>query len=241
MHSNIYSIIKATGSYVPDKIVKNSDFLDNVFYDAEGNLLNVTNDDLIKKFEKITNISERRYIDKELVTSDTAYISAKNAIESSNLDPETLDYIIVAHNFGDVRTDNKRSDFVPSLAARVKHRLKIQNPNTVCYDVIFGCPGWLQGVIQADYYIKSGDAKRVMVIGSEALSRISDPHDRDSMIYSDGAGAVILEGIESEKPIGILAHKSRSDTFTHANLLWMGKTYNKESNEGDLYLKMNML
>ena len=112
--------------------------------------------------------------------------------------PRQLDYILVAHNFGDVTEDNRRSDFVPTLAARVKHKLGIENPTTIAYDLPFGCPGWLQGVIQADYYLRSGDAKRVLVIGAETLSRVCDPHDRDSMIYADGAGAILLEARESD-------------------------------------------
>ncbi len=234
-----YSVIKATGSYIPTKVVKNSDFLNNVFYDSNGNIINVSNEELIEKFIKITNIAERRYITDEFVTSDIAYLSAKNAIESSNIDPENLDYIIVAHNFGDVKSHHTYSDFVPSLAARVKNKLGIKNPFTIAYDIIFGCPGWLQGVIQANYFIKSGDAKLVLVIGAESLSRVSDPHDRDSMIYSDGAGAVILEAVESSEPIGILSHSSRSDTFTEAKYLWMDDSYNPEKKNLGLYLKMN--
>jgi 3-oxoacyl-[acyl-carrier-protein] synthase III len=239
MQNKLYSVIKGTGSYVPEKVVRNSDFLSNVFYDADGKIIELPNEELIKKFKKITNISERRYLNDRFVTSDIAYFAAKNAIESSGIDPETLDYVIVGHNFGDVRPDNIRSDFVPSLAARVKHKLGIKKAEAVAYDVIFGCPGWLQGVIQANYYLKSGDAKRALVIGSEALSRISDPHDRDSMIYSDGAGAVILESVESDKPVGILSHATRSDTFTEAHYLWMNESYNPERKNKDLYLKMN--
>ena len=239
MQNNIYSVIKATGSYIPEKIVHNSDFLSNVFYDSDGKIFEIPNDELIKKFEKITNISERRYLEEEYVTSDIAYIAADNAIKSSGIDPETIDYIIVAHNFGDVKAGNIRSDIVPSLAARVKNKLRIKNPDAVAYDIIFGCPGWLQGVIQANYYIKSGDAKRVLVIGSEVLSRVSDPHDRDSMIYSDGAGAAIFEARESDVPVGILSHSARSDTFTDSNLLWMSKSYNPESSNTEIYLKMN--
>jgi 3-oxoacyl-[acyl-carrier-protein] synthase-3 len=70
-------------------------------------------------------------------------------------------------------------------------------------------------LIQADYYIRSGEAKKILVIGTETLSRISDPHDIDSMIYSDGAGAVIVEAIKSEKPVGVLTHLTRSDTLKH--------------------------
>ncbi len=74
-------------------------------------------------------------------------------------------------------------DILPSLAAKVKQILNIQNPDCVGYDLIFGCPGWVQGAIQANYLIKSGDARKVMVIGAETLSRITDVHDRDSMIF----------------------------------------------------------
>ncbi len=100
-------------------------------------------------------------------------------------------------------------------------------------------PGWLQGIIQADYYIRSGDAKRIMVIGAETLSRISDPHDRDSMIYADGAGATILDARESSSPVGILAHATRSDTLNEAFMLWMDKSNNPNHKENDLFLKMD--
>ena len=122
----------------------------------------------------------------------------------------------------------------------VKHKLKIKNPECVAYDVPFGCPGWLQGMIQADYYIKSGDAKKILVIGTETLSRVIDIHDRDSMIYADGAGATILESREQDTRTGILAHKTRSDTYRYAEMLTMGCSYNiTEENKKDLYLKMN--
>jgi 3-oxoacyl-[acyl-carrier-protein] synthase-3 len=239
MNENIYSVIAASGSYIPEKIVPNSDFLSNIFYDSDGKVIEVSNEELIQKFQKITNIVERRHLDNGYVTSDIAYLAADRALKSSNIDPETIDYVIVAHNFGDVKPDNIRSDIVPSLAARVKHKLGIKKPEAVAYDLIFGCPGWLQGVIQANYYIKSGDAKRVLIIGAEVLSRVSDPHDRDSLIYSDGAGAVVLEAKESDTPVGILSHATRSDTFTYANLLWMSKSYNPDKSGKEIYLKMN--
>jgi 3-oxoacyl-[acyl-carrier-protein] synthase III len=216
MNSSIYSVITGTGSYIPTVHFRNEDFLTNEFYDSNGKKLEKKNQEIIDKFLEITTIAERRYVTDDLVTSDIAYFAAIKAIESANIDKEKLDYIIVAHNFGDVKSNNRRSDLVPCLAARVKHKLEIKNPDTVAYDLPFGCPGWLQAVIQADYYLKSGDAKKILVIGAEILSRISDPHDRDSMLYSDGAGAVVLEARKSDTPIGILAHKTRSDTFLHS-------------------------
>ena len=239
MSKEIYSVIKGSGSYIPEKVVPNSDFLKNEFFDANGAKFDKTNEEIIEKFQQITEIEERRFVDEDLVSSDMGFFAAEQALKSSGIDKESFDYIIVAHNFGDVKADNKRSDFVPSIAARIKHKLEIVNPETITYDLPFGCPGWLQGVIQADYYIKSGDAKRILVIGAETLSRISDPHDRDSMLYADGAGAVILEAEESEVPIGILAHKTRSDTVNNAYMLRMDKSDNPDYNGNELFLKMN--
>jgi len=240
MNKSIYSIITGAGNYIPTKQIKNEDFLTNEFYESNGEKITKPNQEITDKFHEITTIAERRYITDDLKTSDMAFFAAEEAIKSAGIDKEELDYIIVANNFGDTQFNNRASDHVPSLASKVKHKLEIKNPDTVAYDLTFGCPGWLQGVIQADYYIKSGDAKKVLVIGAEVLSRISDPHDRDCMLYADGAGAVVLEGKESATPIGILAHKTRSDTFSHAGLLHMGKSYNPEfENQNDLFLKMN--
>ncbi len=239
MVKKIYSIIKGSGCYIPKKKILNKNFLDHVFYDAEGNKISTPNSETINKFEKITEIRERRYVEKDLNASDIAYFAAEDAIKNSGVDKESFDYIIVAHNFGDVLDANRVSDSVPSLASRVKHRLGIENPKTIAYDVHFGCPGWLLAMIQADYFIKSGDSKRILVIGTETLSRICDPHDRDSMIYSDGAGATILEGIESDVPVGIISHASRSDTLDHAYLLWMGKSNNPAYKGEELFMKMN--
>ncbi len=238
MNKTIYSIITGSGKYIPTKCVKNEDFLSHEFFESNGKKIDKSNQEIIAKFEEITTISERRYVTDDLVASDIAFFAADDALKSSNINKETIDYVIVAHNFGDVKANCNRVDMMPSLASRVKYKLGIENPNCVAYDIPFGCPGWLQGVIQADYYIKSGDAKKVLVIGAETLSRIVDPHDRDSMIYADGAGAIILEGKESSKPIGIIAHKTRSDTLLHSKMLFMGTSYKKNDSK-DLFIKMN--
>ena len=239
MENNIYAVIIGTGSYIPTKKVPNDAFLKNEFYDIDGKKIDLPNEEIIKKFEEITEIHERRYVKDNQSASDIAYLAAKDALESSGIDKESLDYIIVAHNFGDIRLENRQIDIVPSLASRVKEKLGIKNPGTVSYDIPFGCPGWLQGLIQANYYLKSGDAKRALVIGAETLSKVSDPHDRDSMIYADGAGATILEGINSEEPVGILSHVTRTDTVDQAYNLWLGKSNNPKYAGNDLFLKMN--
>lgn len=234
----IYTVIKGSGSCLPNIKVRNSDFKNSVFFESNGTKIDKPVEEIISKFQQITGIDERRYLESHLVSSDMAFIAAEKAIAKAGIDKEVLDYVIVAHNFGDVKAGGTYIDTVPTLAARVKHKLGIENPFCIAYDVPFGCPGWLQAVIQANYYIKSGDAKNILVVGSESLSRISDPHDRDSMIYSDGAGAVVLTAVESNEPVGVLSHITRSDTLNHAYLLTMDKSYNPEL-KNNIYLKMN--
>src|SRR6185436_1496770 len=229
------TVIAATGSHIPSVRVPNEDFLAHDFRDASRKTLDKSNADILKQFESITGIRERRYVAEELVTSDVAFDAAQKALQSSAIDPEQLDGIIVVHNFGDVRHGSNRLDLVPSLAARVKSRLGIRNPYSVAFDLIFGCPGWLQGVIVADSMIRAGDAKKVLVIGADTLSRIADPHDRDSMIYADGAGATLVERRDGDS--GILAHAVRSDTLDHSEMLYMGPSYNEVFLEA-LFLKM---
>ena len=230
-----HSIITGSGCYIPTQKVANAYFLDHDFYGADGKKLARPNAEIIAKFQEITGIQERRYVSADLNTSDIAFQSAERALEGT--DRETLDYIIVAHNFGEITAELHRCDIVPSIAARVKHKLGIKNPFTVAYDILFGCPGWLQGMIAADYYIRSGDARKVLVIGTETLSRVSDPHDIDHMIYSDGAGATLVEG--TEKDAGILSHVSRSDTHQEAYLLWFDRSYHPESCGDRQFLKMH--
>ena len=234
----IYSIITGTGSCVPPIEIKNENFISYKFYDNDGNLIDMPAGQIIDKFKEITTIESRRYASDKQSTSDLALEASEKALETAGTNREELDYIIVAQNFGETQPGNTSIDTLPSIASRLKAKLNIENPFCVAYDIIFGCPGWVQAMIQADYYIKSGDAKKVLVVGADILSRISDPHDRDSMIYADGAGAVVVEGLESDKPTGILGHAARSDA-DYADMLFMGKSYNKElAQKNELYLKM---
>ncbi len=228
--------ITGSGSYIPTKKVTNSDFAQHDFLNEDGTAFNMTNDIIAEKFVEITGILERRYAADDMVNSDMAIIAAKKAIEKSGIDPETLDYIILAHNYGDIQTNTIQSDTVPSLATRVKYGLQIKNPKCVAYDILFGCPGWIEAVIQAQAYIKAGMAKKCLVIGSETLSRVVDKHDRDSMIYSDGAGATIIEATDDEG--GILAHESATFSFDEAKFLYFGNSFNKNEDPNIRYIKM---
>ena len=228
--------ITGTGSYIPEIIQDNSKFLDRDFFDNEGNRIETKNEEIIEKFQNITGIRERRYVKNELNTSDIAYFAAKEAIKNSKVDPEKIDYIILAHNFGNASNDSVQVDVFPSLAVRVKNLLKIKNPKCVAYDILFGCPGWLEGVIQGYGFIKAGMAERCLVIGADTLSRVVDVNDRDSMIFADGAGATIIEKTDEEG--GILSHNTASYTDDEVFYLFYGKSYNPQADEKTKYIKM---
>ena len=229
--------ITGSGSYIPTEKVSNIDFAKHSFLNEDGSPFPHSNEVVAEKFLEITGIKERRYVKDDLCTSDIAILAAEKAILDAKIDRETIDYIILAHNFGDVKKGAIQSDILPSLASRVKHGLKIKNPKCVAYDILFGCPGWVEGVIQAYAFIKAGMAKRCLVIGAETLSRVVDLHDRDSMIYSDGAGATIVES--SEEAGGILSHETATFTYDEAYYLFFGNSFNKDHDPDVRYIKMH--
>ncbi len=234
----INTVITGTGSYIPSVVKKNADFLDHEFLNEDGTAFGYDNQTIIDKFQAITGIQERRYAPDNQDSSDLAYLAAVAAIEDAGVDKEKIDYIIVAHNFGDVKREAQQSDILPSLASRVKHKLEIKNPSCVAYDILFGCPGWIESVIQAHAFIKARMAKKVLVIGSETLSRVVDEHDRDAMIYSDGAGAAIIEAKEEPVKRGILSTATRTDTYKEAYYLYFGESFDKNDDPDIRYIKM---
>jgi 3-oxoacyl-[acyl-carrier-protein] synthase-3 len=232
------AVITGTGSYIPKIIKKNVDFMKERFYNDKNEPFEPSNDVIIEKFKAITGIEERRYVNDEMDSSTIATKAADKAIKDANIDKEELDHIILAQNFGDIKKGTIQTDILPSLASRVKHNLRIKNPNCVAYDIIFGCPGWIQGLIQADTFIKAGVAKKCLVIGTETLSRVLDMHDRDSMIYSDGAGACIIEAKE-KGDAGILSYAAQTHTYDEAHYLFMGKSFKPDTDPNVRYIKMH--
>ena len=227
--------ITGTGSYVPNKVLKNNDFLNHSFLTNDGTPFEIENKEIIEKFSSITGIKERRYAAKSENSSDLAAKAAKKAILNSRTNQETIDYIIVAHNFGDTPYGLKQSNPLPSVASKVKSLLEIKNPKCVAYDILFGCPGWIEAVVQAKSFIKSGMAKKCLVIGTETLSRVVDVRDRDSMIFADGAGATIIE--ESNKLGGILSHETVTYTDNgEVDILFFGESY--EPDNKNQFIKM---
>ncbi|MCL1822304.1 MAG: ketoacyl-ACP synthase III [Prolixibacteraceae bacterium] len=239
MAENIYTVIVGSGSYLPEQIIKNEYFLDYSFYDpATRKPIEKSNEEIIQKFTEITNIEERRWSPPSEQTSDVGYMAAKDALESSGIDPESLDFIIAAHNFGDAVGDNPRSTMVPCIAARIKQKLGLKNPGMIAFDVVAGCPSWVQAFIIGDLFIKTGQYKRGLIVGADVNSRFADPNDRDAMIFADGAGAVIIEGIESATPVGALSHAAQTDSTTEANYLTMDMSLNSECAESGIFIRM---
>lgn len=234
----IRSVIQGTGHYLPKKIIKNNNFLYCDFY-KKGSKIDKSNEEIIKKFEKITTIKKRRYVTNDLVTSDIATITAQKALDDAHIDKETLDYVITAHNYGDIQLISHQSDMMPSISARVKNKLGIKNNKCRPYDMIFGCPGWIEGLILSDQLIKSNHAKHILIIGADTLSKVLDPHSPNSMIFSDGAGAAILSGIETDQEIGILHYESQSDNGDELNYLFNGPSINLNYTKSVINISMN--
>lgn len=232
------TIITGTGSYIPSVIKKNDEFLSNRFFTETKEPIDRPQAEVVKKFQQITGIAERRYAAGEMTASDMAIEAARQAIADSGIDPETIDQLIVAHNYGDVQPGSNQVDAVPSIASRVKKGLGINNPYCIPYDLLFGCPGWVQGVIQADIFCRVGAARRCLIIGTETLSRVIDDSDRDSMIFSDGAGACILELSGTEDNRGILGTATRSDSVDGADYIYFGESNAPEAVDRVRYIKM---
>ncbi len=233
------SVIIGTGCYIPPEIKKNSDFILHEFYSEDHRRIETPQENLVEKFKQITGIEERRYVPPNLNASDIASIAAKLALDDSGIDPESLDEIVVAHNFGNVVKHTIQIDCVPSLAARVKHDLGIVNSSCIAYDVLFGCPGWILALTKADVSFRAGAAKRCLIIGTETLSRVLDDHDRDSMIFSDGAGASVIEYRDTgENGSGILGSGTQSDSLNELFYIYIGKSNIPQSDPLVRYMKM---
>lgn len=250
MYIYFNSVITATGSYIPQREVPNSSFLDQKFYTKDGKPEMKESNIILKKFEERTGIKSRRYSSDNQVASDLGAIALMN----TGVDVHSLDMIIGASNYGDVRDIRHgmfhTSDFVPSVASRVARKAGYieKSGDFKAYDIINGCPGFLEGVIDADLRIKNRLAEKVAIVGMETLSKVRDDYDKDSLIYSDGAGAVILERVVSNMKEGILSYTTktiryfdpkRSDVTDCSEYLKMEGNPNNPLVEGDrLYLKM---
>lgn len=196
-----YAKITATGSYLPEKILTNQQLEQLV----------ATNDEWIVER---TGIRERRIIADDQKTSDMAYLASIRALETAGVAVEEIDLIIVA-------TSTPDSVF-PATACIVQEKLK--NKGAIAFDMQAACNGFICALATADCYIKSGMAKKALVIGADAMSRIIDYKDRVTCIlFGDGAGAVVLEA--SDEP-GIMGNEIHADGSYGKMLTCEGHLYN---------------
>lgn len=190
----IYSRLAGTGSYLPKKLVTNADL---------EKLVDTTDEWIMQR----VGIRQRHVMDEGETIASMSLQAAKRALDASGLKASDLDMIVVGNATPDY--------YFPSVACYVQKEL--DTPNIPAFDVAAACAGFIYGVSIADQYIKSGGAKRILVIGVEGLSKVVDWTDRSTcVLFGDGAAAVILEA--SEEP-GILSTHIHADG-SYADLLY---------------------
>lgn len=232
------AIIIGSGHYLPKNVIKNDFFMSHEFYDETGELITKPNEETIRKFQEITEIEERRYADADMQNSDMAAHAAREALADAGVDKEDLDYVLVASNYGEIKKETTVADFMPSMSARVKNKLGIKNNQCKPYDMIFGCPGWIEAMILGNQLIIAGLAKKILVVGSDMLSRAVDPHDRTALIFSDGAGAVVLSAEEESKKQGVIHNLTIADNTDELAYLTNGPSLKKGYKEKHISVSM---
>lgn len=183
----IRSRIIATGSYVPPKVLTN--------YDLEK-MVDTSNEWIVSR----SGIRERRIVEKDVATSDLGTQAALRALEMASLSAADLDFIITGTNSPDM--------FFPCTGCFIQ--AKIGAKKAAAFDVSAGCTSFIHALSLADKFIKEDPRRKVMVLGAEIMSKITDWTDRSTcVLFGDGAGAVILVGEEGER--GILSTHLHSD------------------------------
>jgi 3-oxoacyl-[acyl-carrier-protein] synthase-3 len=181
-----YSKIIGTGAYLPSKILSNKD-LEKIFD---------TSDDWI---QTRTGISQRHIIGENERTSDLAYQAALDVLKNSSIDPAEIDLILVA-----TTTPDK---VFPSVACAVQRKLNIKN--IPAFDIQAVCSGFIFALTTADSFIKSGTYKKILVIGADSMSSITDYKDRsNAILWGDGAGAIILSASNEPGIIRNIIHSN---------------------------------
>lgn len=188
----IRSVIVGTGSYSPSKILTNKDM---------ESIIDTTDEWITQR----TGIRQRHIVEDGETTADLGEKAARAALENAGLTPDDLDMIILATSTPD--------NTFPATSVDIQNRLGMHHGSA--FDVQAVCSGFVFALTTADQYIKSGFAKRILVIGAETFSRLLDWEDRTTcVLFGDGAGAVVLEATKGEGTSddhGILTSHLRSD------------------------------
>lgn len=182
-----YSKIIGCGSYLPEKILTNSDL---------EKMVDTSDEWIVSR----SGIKERRIVADHETSSDMAYAAAIDTLTSNNIDKSAIDLILVATSTPDI--------IFPATACLLQHRLGLAN-NIPAFDLQAACTGFLYAITTADAFIRSGIYKTILLIGVDTVSRVIDYTDRNTcVLFGDGAGAIILQA--SETP-GIICNKIHAD------------------------------
>jgi 3-oxoacyl-[acyl-carrier-protein] synthase-3 len=183
----IRSRIIATGSYAPPKVLTN--------FDLEK-MVETTDEWIISR----SGIRERRIVETNVSTSDLGTQAALRALNAAGLSPEDLDFIITGTNSPDMS--------FPCTGCFIQ--AKIGAKKAAAFDVSAGCTSFIHALSLADKFIKEDPSRKVMVLGAEIMSKVTDWTDRATcVLFGDGAGAIILVGEEGER--GVLSTHLHSD------------------------------
>ena len=213
-----FSRITGTGSYLPPRRLTNADLVADLA--AQG--VESSDEWIVER----TGIRVRHFADAHIGSSDLALHAARQAIEAAGCQAQDIDLIIVATSTPDM--------VFPSTATLLQHKLGIAG--CPAFDVQAVCSGFIYALTVADAMIKTGTAKRALVVGAEVFSRILDFKDRTTcVLFGDGAGAVVLEA--SDVP-GILATDIHADG-QYADILCVPGHVNGGAILGDPVLKMD--
>ncbi len=211
--------IIATASYVPEMVLTN--------YDLEQMV--ATSDEWIRER---TGISERRIADDEQAASDIAYEAARLALKRARLKAKDIDLILVASVTGDMP--------FPSTSCYLQRLLGAKN--AAAFDINAACSGFLYGLHIANSFIKTGTHSKILLVGTEVLSRFVNWSDRTTcVLFGDGAGAVVIEGTREKRGI-YSTHIASDGTLSELITLQCGGSRYPSSTESILkkrhYMKM---
>ena len=217
--SKIYSRVLGTGSYLPPGRVTNQELADRL----AKNGIETSDEWIVAR----TGIHARHFAEPNVTTSDLALIASQRAIEAADIDPQSIDLIIVA---------TSTPDFVfPSSACLLQNKLGIKN-NGAAFDVQAVCSGFAYALSTADNFIRSGQHRTALVVGAETFSRILDFNDRTTcVLFGDGAGAVLMQA--SDEP-GVLASALHADG-SHSGILCTPGHVNGGIIAGSAFLHMD--
>ncbi|MBL0727907.1 beta-ketoacyl-ACP synthase III [Piscinibacter sp. HJYY11] len=213
-----YSRIAGTGSFLPPKRVSNADLAAQL----AGQGIETSDDWIIAR----TGIHARHFAEADVACSDLAVEAARKALAAANIEASQIDLIILATSTPDM--------VFPSTACIVQRKLGIQG--CAAFDVQAVCSGFVYALTVADSMIRTGAARKALVIGSEVFSRLLDFSDRTTcVLFGDGAGAVVLEA--SDTP-GVLASELHADG-RHVDILCTPGSVSNGQVMGVPFLKMD--